>query len=234
MSMLADIESHGFAVLRGLLPLDVARDLERQAAFALVREPDPALDALRLRNSQRTASSIEEFSDWRDLLAAVFSPDVVELHEQILGAAFRCVIPHSRVRRQFGNLSRPDHHLPHRWHSDRGVGYVPGRMLNVWIPLSPCGIDAPSLEFLPVPDPGDWPGEHDDAALTQRYGAARELVIAEPGDAVLFPSTTFHRTQTGPGLNADRYSLDFRSIGADVTPEVMAGCAVVQFPQAAS
>jgi ectoine hydroxylase-related dioxygenase (phytanoyl-CoA dioxygenase family) len=228
MSILEDIACQGFAVLRGLLSSAYASDLSRRVSEVVSSPPprDRANAERFLRNPQYAASSIEELDDWPLFLTECFRTDVREAHERYLGTNFRAVLPHCRVRKQYGHLNRPGGHIMHGWHCDAGVGYTPGRMLNLWLALDACGRTAPSLEFYAGPVAG-LSGCLDDESFTARAGGDERIVIeAEPGDAVIFPSLTYHRTQIGPELLADRCSIDLRCIGT-VTPKSMVGSETV-------
>jgi hypothetical protein len=105
------------------------------------------------------------------------------------------------------------------WHQDgaflgRGV-----RSLNLWLALSPCGLDAPGLdivpqrfdEILPTGTEGalfDWsvsPQVVEDAA-----GGPAEVMSPEfgPGDALLFDHMFLHRTGIRPGMTQERWAIE--------------------------
>jgi hypothetical protein len=112
--------------------------------------------------------------------------------------------------------------------------YVPEdgkRILNVWVPMTPCGKEAPSLEFVIV-EPGvvreyseynpDLPFEADQFGRLNRFN--RDVFEIEPmqerferwrfwpptfqlGDVILFSGWTLHRTFVEPGMKKTRISL---------------------------
>lgn len=128
--------------------------------------------------------------------------------------------PHNHVR--WISPDRPDLLLP--FHQDETIeGH---KLLNVWIPLTPCGVDAPGLQVVR----GSWrellaidPREDaqfaadkariDGALLAREFRAdafwAPEFV---PGDAMIFAGATAHRTHARPGMDRGRLSLELRLV----------------------
>jgi hypothetical protein len=105
------------------------------------------------------------------------------------------------------------------WHQD---GAFLGRhvtTLNLWLALSPCGIDAPGLdivprrfdEILPTGTDGaifDWSVSH--TLVEQAAGGADAILRPEfqPGDALLFDHLFVHRTAVEPGMTRDRWAIE--------------------------
>ena len=126
--------------------------------------------------------------------------------------------PNSHVRSIV--LHRADAHLP--FHQDQSI--LNRRLLNVWIPLVECGIDAPGLEVVwgswtelvePAPAPSAaFPVERarlDPAVIARRFGPASYWHPRfVPGDAMLFSGATVHRTFVTPEMTRDRMSVEFR------------------------
>ncbi|MGH8978553.1 MAG: phytanoyl-CoA dioxygenase family protein, partial [Acidimicrobiia bacterium] len=104
------------------------------------------------------------------------------------------------------------------WHQDgaflgRGI-----RALNIWLSLSHCGTDAPSLDILPR--------RLDDIVETGTHGSyfdwavgpelveelARETPVVRPafgpGDVLLFDDMLLHRTATDPSMSRARYAIE--------------------------
>ncbi len=117
---------------------------------------------------------------------------------------------------------RSDAHLP--FHQDETI--LRRKLLNVWIPFSPCGVDAPGLQVVR----GSWgrlldvsppPGARyavdlariDELAILREF-RARALwnPALEVGDAMVFSGDTAHRTYAHGGMTRDRMSLELRLV----------------------
>lgn len=118
--------------------------------------------------------------------------------------------------------TRVDTHLP--FHQDQTI--LKKKLVNVWIPLSACGVEAPGLEIvlgswieqLPVSPPSNARFAVEHAMIDP------ELVFAsfgrdalwhphfELGDAMLFSGATAHRTYATPTMNRGRMSIELRLI----------------------
>jgi phytanoyl-CoA dioxygenase PhyH len=117
---------------------------------------------------------------------------------------------------------RPNTYLP--FHQDQAI--LKKKLLNVWIPLSACGDDAPGLEIvlgswgelLPVSPPPDarFAVEHatiDEDVVLDRFGRrALWRPVFEFGDAMVFAGTTAHRTYATLGMSRDRMSVELRLV----------------------
>jgi hypothetical protein len=104
------------------------------------------------------------------------------------------------------------------WHQDgaflgRGI-----RALNIWLSLSHCGADAPSLDILPrrldeIVETGTR-GSYFDWAVGAELveELARETPIVRPtfgpGDVLLFDDMLLHRTATDPAMSRARYAIE--------------------------
>jgi hypothetical protein len=105
------------------------------------------------------------------------------------------------------------------WHQDGAFLGREVRSLNLWLALSPCGVDAPGLdivpqrfdEILPTGTEGalfDWsvsPAVVEDAA-----GGPDAVVSPEfgPGDALLFDHMFLHRTGIQPRMTRERWAIE--------------------------
>src|SRR5262245_1979642 len=103
------------------------------------------------------------------------------------------------------------------WHQDGAFIGREVRSVNVWLALSECGIEAPSLDLvprrLPLVETGtegaqfDWsvgPGVVDRVAGDA--GVVRPTFTA--GDALLFDHQFLHRTGVSPGMTRERYAIE--------------------------
>jgi hypothetical protein len=104
------------------------------------------------------------------------------------------------------------------WHQDGAFLGDGIRTLNVWVALSPCGDDSPSLDVVPrrmerILETGtdgasfDWSvGE----AVVDRVKGDVEIVRPRfaAGDAMLFDEMFLHRTGVSEGMTRDRYTIE--------------------------
>ncbi|HKJ36325.1 MAG TPA: phytanoyl-CoA dioxygenase family protein [Solirubrobacterales bacterium] len=104
------------------------------------------------------------------------------------------------------------------WHQDGAFLGKGIRTLNIWLALSACGEDAPSLDMVPR--------RFESVLETGTRGAAfpwsvsgeiaEELLGGEdparpvfgPGDAILFDHLCLHKTGSGPGMTETRYATE--------------------------
>jgi hypothetical protein len=106
------------------------------------------------------------------------------------------------------------------WHQDGAFLGDDVRTVNVWITLSPCGLDAPGLDLVPrriddLVETGthgarfDWSVGHD---RVEAEAAARDTPIVRPtfeaGDALLFDQFFLHRTAVSPDMTRGRYAVE--------------------------
>ncbi len=104
------------------------------------------------------------------------------------------------------------------WHQDGAFLGEGIRTVNVWVALSPCGVDAASLDVVPKRLDHIVPTGIDGAAfdwsvsdgLAEMAADGCDIVrpIFEPGDAILFDEMNLHRTGAGPGLTKPRYAVE--------------------------
>ncbi len=134
------------------------------------------------------------------------------------------------IRRQYAPSHAPAEHAPHRWHQDGALGFdflaSPASddalltMLTCWIALTPCGVDAPGIEFA---------GDDRDAlvplaALTEEAMRAthpddrRQRPVLAPGDALVFGGGVLHHTHVASTMTRDRTSLELRLFPAGRPP----------------
>lgn len=85
-------------------------------------------------------------------------------------------------------------------------------LLTLWVPLDPCGVEAPGLEFVCRPLNGLLHfTELNDAELRHRFAPDEFWAPAmEPGDVLLFRGGTLHRTHYRPDMRRPRTSLEYR------------------------
>lgn len=117
-------------------------------------------------------------------------------------------------------LSRvPPQGLTGEWHQDGRFLGANARTVNLWVALSPCGKDAPSLEIVPRRMQTIVPTGTEDAAYEWSVSQAQvDAVLGDgprppllrfaPGDAVLFDQMNLHRTGVRPGMTKVRSSIE--------------------------
>lgn len=158
---------------------------------------------------------------------------------QALGDAPWCDLSQSWLR-----SGRP----PHLWHQDGALRHdflahegfpAPAdaalEMRTLWIALTPCGVDAPSLQWVDAPLPGLLlPCDLLDDAVAARFGpAARRQAVLQPGDALLFDGLCLHRTHLLPTMRQPRLSLELRFFRAESLPARVAVDAGRRLPASA-
>lgn len=122
---------------------------------------------------------------------------------------------------------------PHGWHQDGALHHdflarppgAPLPMWTVWIALTPCGDDAPGLEWVATRLPQLLaPAALTPAAVQARFDrAAFACPRLDAGDALLFDGALLHRTQQLAAPARTRSSLELRFIGAGPPPPALAG-----------
>lgn len=163
-----------------------------------------------------------------DVVAAVFRDRIAAECHAALGAAVVCAIDHCWVRRQYPRDRYPARHAAHRWHQDGALAFdfaAASRagsggdlltMLTCWIALTPCGDDAPGLEWpdrasatlLPV-------ARLDDAAVAvDLAGADYHRPVMAAGDALVFGGGLLHRTHVTASMSRQRTSVELRFFDA--------------------
>jgi hypothetical protein len=104
------------------------------------------------------------------------------------------------------------------WHQDGSFMGGGLRVLNVWLALTRCGLDAPGLDLFPRRFDGLARNGTGDAAFPYMPGSdeiarlAAEMPIVRPafdaGDALLFDELLLHRTAADPSMTATRYAIE--------------------------
>jgi hypothetical protein len=109
----------------------------------------------------------------------------------------------------------PNSTVRHVFHQD-GL-FLHRRAINIWLALTPAGIDAPGLEILPrrigfepVGEPGSvLPYEVLCERAYETYGEdAFWRPCFQPGDAMIFDESCLHRTHATPMMTRDRFALE--------------------------
>lgn len=113
------------------------------------------------------------------------------------------------------------------WHQDgaflgRGI-----RAINLWLTLTPCGVDAPGLDLVPrrfddVVETGTA-GAHFDWAVgtdvVERVASGRVLRPRfDAGDLLIFDDLLLHRTAIDPAMTRERHAIELWSFASDAYP----------------
>jgi hypothetical protein len=234
-SLRDQLARHGCVLVRGLIPPERAEALARGIDRALeafdaceasdseaappwyvpFAPPDAGRLAWRRRGWVRASGGLWAADSPRmlfELTEMVEESGVAELIEAYFGerpalSANKCT------------LRRVPTDTNTNWHQDGAFLGRDVRSLNLWLALSPCGVDAPGLdivprrfdEVLPTGTEGalfDWsvsPRVVEDAA-----GGPDAIVSPEfaPGDALLFDHLFLHRTGITPGMTRERWAIE--------------------------
>lgn len=197
-------ESAAVALLRGALPAALCAQWLAELAPL---HPGPPVS--------RPLSSLAA-PDAMAVLQALRRSPVGAQVEAALGPAPLCNLDQSWVRH-----GRP----PHGWHQDGALRFDfiahAGRplrdedllvMRTCWIALTPCGDDAPGLEWVDAPQPRLLrPAELQPEAVAARHDAVLfRRPVLQPGDALVFDGRLLHRTHLDPAMTRPRTSIELR------------------------
>lgn len=107
------------------------------------------------------------------------------------------------------------------WHQDGAFLGSQIRSLNMWISLSECGEDAPSLDMIPKRFDEILPTGVEGAAfpwsvsetVAERAARAAGVPVQHlpfgPGDVVFFDHMNLHRTGVRPGMTHERWAIEW-------------------------
>jgi hypothetical protein len=224
---------HGSLLVRGLVP--------RPAVDRLVADLDRAFDAAR---AHQRGAPISQTAPWyvpfvptsgeavavdrtlvetRDGLLAADSPrtmfDLIDIYQEAglrdflteyLGDRPALSVKKTTLRRVGAETETQ------WWHQDGAfLGQVGS--LNIWLSLSDCGEDAPSLdlvskrvdEILPTGVEGaDFEWSLGQAVVDRCADGAFARPVFRPGDALFFDEMLVHRTGASPGMTGIRYAIE--------------------------
>lgn len=104
------------------------------------------------------------------------------------------------------------------WHQDGAFLGADVRSVNVWIALTHCGIDAPSMDIVarrleaiePTGLDGalfDW-SVSESTAIRVAGPEGIERPVFAPGDVILFDHMNLHRTSCGPEFTRQRFAIE--------------------------
>ena len=225
------LRERGVALLRGIFPADSLLGL--RAAAERLFEAVGAGNALprsyrfnRFSHSMLLTALVDFDCSLEQLTAPLSAPGLEALVSEAMGGAWVCRMEQSWLRKKFAPTQAParEYH-PQDWHQDGalGVRFAPQfgaeiatppmtQLLTCWIPLNPCGMANPGLEFVRRRLPALLHfTELEDSALRQRFAAeefwAPELAL---GDGLIFLNSVLHRTYAREEMRHNRLSVEYR------------------------
>ena len=205
------------------------------------RRESPSDPTFNRHSSSLRAAAVPAL-DLGRIATTLLAGEVGALARLRLGCILALDLDQCWVRRQYAPANRPPDHAPHSWHQDGALGFdflgAPSRegallsMATCWIALTPCGADAPGIEFaggeaselLPLPALAD-------AEVQARHPASDRLrPVLEAGDALVFGGSVLHHTHVADAMIHDRTSLELRFFPAANLPPRLHGDRFVTLP----
>lgn len=147
------------------------------------------------------------------LIEVLESNGVIDLVAGFLGER-----PALSVRKTSLREVAPDIDASNGWHQDGAFLGKGIRTVNVWVALTDCGVDAPSMDMaprrltsiLPTGTEGatfDWSVSQQVANEACGPDGHAHLEFAA-GDAIFFDEMNLHRTSTLPGMTTSRHAIE--------------------------
>ena len=113
------------------------------------------------------------------------------------------------------------------WHQDGAFLGSDIRAINVWLSLTPSGIDAPGMELVPkrleeIVETGTHGSDFDwsvgDEVVQEASGVPSAWPTFEAGDALLFDHLCLHRTGVNASMTRTRYATETWFFGPSAYP----------------
>lgn len=223
---------HGSLIVRGLLDASQVERLARAVrcafeAYDSIQAGSPVPDAESWYRPFEPAPGLEDERGWirggGGVLAADSPRALAELIEVLAATPVLSVIeshfgerPALSVRKTTLRDVPPD--TTTEWHQDGAFMGAGLRTVNVWLALTPCGVDAPSIDVVArrldgIVEPGgdgsvfSW-SVSDESARRAAGAAGIVRPVFDAGDAILFDDLNLHRTGAGPGLTEHRLAIE--------------------------
>jgi hypothetical protein len=126
--------------------------------------------------------------------------------------------PALSVKKTTLRRTEPDIDAANGWHQDGAFLGKDIRSLNVWVALTDCGIDSPSMDMIPrrlheiVPTGTEgamfnWSVSPLMFDQVCESGKPQHLIF-KAGDAIIFDEMNLHKTSTSPEMSAKRYAVE--------------------------
>jgi ectoine hydroxylase-related dioxygenase (phytanoyl-CoA dioxygenase family) len=156
------------------------------------------------------AESPRAFENFTNLLKR---NSIISVIEQYLGERPALSVKKTTLRRVPSTLDTAN-----GWHQDGAFLGEGIRTVNLWIALTDCGVDAPTMDMVPKRLHEIVPTGTHSAAFN--WSVAREIVDQysqgsppvrlhfKAGDAILFDEMNLHCTAVAPGMTKDRYAIE--------------------------
>ena len=156
------------------------------------------------------AESPRTFENFTNLLK---KNSVISVIEQYLGERPALSVKKTTLRRVPSTLDTAN-----GWHQDGAFLGDGIRTVNLWIALTDCGVDAPTMDMVPKRLHEIVPTGTHNAAFN--WSVAREVVDQysqdsppvrlqfKAGDAILFDEMNLHCTAVAAGMTKDRYAIE--------------------------
>jgi ectoine hydroxylase-related dioxygenase (phytanoyl-CoA dioxygenase family) len=183
-----------------ILAVNHSRSFVREGGGVLAAESPRAFERfISLLRNKSVMSIIEEFLGERPALS-------------VKKTTLRRVSPFSSMYGHRDSLGA------NGWHQDGAFLGDGIRTVNLWIALSDCGIDAPTMDMVPVRLHEIVPTGTQGAAFN--WSVSREIVDRvsqssapvrlqfKAGDAILFDEMNLHCTAIAQGMTKDRYAIE--------------------------
>ena len=235
------IRGNGAVVVRGLFDGHTTDDLrasvssaysayDRWKATGELEPDDPWLDLAPIGNPRhrsvrsfnREGGGVFAFDSPR--AAFVLTDALVSYGIRDLAAEYLQAPPVLTIEKTTLRTIGPDAQVDHGWHQDGAFMGPDNPALNIWIALSDCGTDAPSMKFVPHRLDGIVPTGTDGAAFSWTVsptevsralrGVEAQTVSFMPGDAIFFDEVTLHSTATTPTMTKPRMAIEAWMFGA--------------------
>jgi hypothetical protein len=235
------LREHGIALLRDVFAKQTLTRLKEAAVrcFEVISGERP-LHARYHFNPFSHSVLLTALTDFgcdnaEELVAPLSAPGLEQLFSEAIGCEGTCNMEQSWIRKKFAPLQAPasEYHLQD-WHQDGALGVsfplqagpaIPmTRLLTCWIPLNPCGVDSPGLEFVRRRQPALLHfSELGDSALRRRFSPHEFWSPAlEFGDGLIFHNDILHRTSVRPEMSHNRLSVEYRIMPHGVSNGVVA------------
>jgi hypothetical protein len=156
------------------------------------------------------AESPRTFENFTNMLKR---KSVISVIEEYLGERPALSVKKTTLRRVPSTLDSAN-----GWHQDGAFLGDDIRTVNLWIALTDCGVDAPTMDMVPKRLHEIVPTGTHSAAFN--WSVAREIVDQysqdsppvrlqfKAGDAILFDEMNLHCTAVAPGMSKDRYAIE--------------------------
>ncbi|MGI9602358.1 MAG: hypothetical protein ACR2QE_10765 [Acidimicrobiales bacterium] len=112
------------------------------------------------------------------------------------------------------------------WHQDGAFLGRDIKAINIWLTLSPCGVDAPGLDVVDhrldeIVETGTGGAAYDWAVGDQVVDGLGGVVRPrfEAGDIMIFDEMNLHRTAMDPAMTKPRYAIEFWCFSAARYPD---------------